>query len=96
MTITSSEGVRPDPRIDEQFIDIICADDALMQAEFEAIVAAEWAMSPPVPRTGSGAADGRSVGRDHRRPAPRLGSGENRPERVSREIPFARSPPDAQ
>ena len=27
---------------DVQFVDVICADDAFVQAEFDAIIAAEW------------------------------------------------------
>src|ERR1700750_2788438 len=32
--------------VDEQFLDLICSDEDLLQAEFEAIIAAEWP-SPP-------------------------------------------------
>ncbi len=32
---------------DEQFLDLICSDDDLVQAEFDAIIAAEWPSPPP-------------------------------------------------
>jgi len=31
----------------EQFLDLICSDDELVQAEFDAIIAAEWPSLPP-------------------------------------------------
>ncbi|MGI8881289.1 MAG: hypothetical protein ACR2KJ_12460, partial [Jatrophihabitans sp.] len=43
----------PDPRGDvarssgEQFVDLSCSDDDLVQAEFDAIIAAEWPSRPP-------------------------------------------------
>ena len=95
MTITSSGVARPDPRIEDQFIDIICADDALMQAEFEAIVAAEWATSPPVRSTGPIIADGRGARGDHRRPPSRFHSRARGASRAGRDLLFARAPPDA-
>ncbi len=33
---------------DEQFLDLICSDDQFVQAEFDAIIAAEWP-DPPRP-----------------------------------------------
>jgi hypothetical protein len=48
--------------IDEQFLELICADADLLAAEFDAIVAAEWPEPPPADRPGSGAA-GRQPGR---------------------------------
>ena len=35
--------------VDEQFLDLICADEDLLRAEFDAIIAAEWP-SPPAGR----------------------------------------------
>lgn len=32
---------------DEQFVDLIFSDDELVQAEFDAIIAAEWPSRPP-------------------------------------------------
>ena len=34
---------------DEQFIDWLCADEDLLRAEFDAIIAAEWPGPPPAP-----------------------------------------------
>ncbi len=31
----------------EQFLDLLCADEALLRAEFDAIIAAEWPSPPP-------------------------------------------------
>jgi len=42
------------PRIDEQFLDLICSDDELLAAEFDAIIAAEWP-TPPASRPRPGA-----------------------------------------
>jgi hypothetical protein len=33
--------------VDEWFIEVMCADEELLRAEFDAIVAEEWADSPP-------------------------------------------------
>jgi hypothetical protein len=38
---------RPLPRTDLDFVELICADDDLVRAEFAAIVAAEWGSPPP-------------------------------------------------
>src|SRR5690349_16486263 len=40
--------------VDEQFLDLICSDQDLLRAEFDAIIAAEWP-SPPTttPRRGA-------------------------------------------
>ena len=32
---------------DEQFIDLLCSDDELLRAEFDAIIAAQWPGTPP-------------------------------------------------
>ena len=32
---------------EEQFLDLVCSDEDLVQAEFEAIIAAEWPTPPP-------------------------------------------------
>lgn len=41
-TITAS-GVR------DEFLDVLCADEDFVRAEFEAIIAAAWLTPPPVP-----------------------------------------------
>ena len=33
--------------VDEQFIEVMCADEELLRAEFDAIIAEEWPGSPP-------------------------------------------------
>ncbi len=54
---------------DEQFLDLICSDDELVQAEFDAIIAAEWP-SPPPTRPRRDTPGGRHPGRGQRpRPA---------------------------
>ncbi|HEU5267664.1 MAG TPA: hypothetical protein VFU35_13235 [Jatrophihabitans sp.] len=40
---------------DEQFLALICSDEQLLRAEFDAIIAAEWPSRPP-PAPGRGAA----------------------------------------
>lgn len=44
--------------VDEQFLALICAEEELLRAEFEAIVAAEWP-SPPAKTPGPAANAGR-------------------------------------
>jgi|UPI0003B74F63 hypothetical protein len=93
MTITSSVDARTEPRADEQFIELICADDALVQAEFDAIVAAEWAIPPSGDRTSSSVADGREASPVHHRRGRRFRPGMRVSVRVSSDLVFARSPP---
>ena len=63
---------------DEAFVDLVCADDDLVRAEFEAIIAASWPALPvdhePVPapmprdperRGVAGRAERGAAGRDH-------------------------------
>jgi hypothetical protein len=33
--------------VDDQFIELMCADEELLRAEFDAIIAEEWAGTPP-------------------------------------------------
>ena len=41
---------------DEQFLELVCADEDLLRAEFDAIIAAEWPSPPPAdPDRGAGA-----------------------------------------
>jgi len=54
------------PSVDEQFFDLVCNDEELVAAEFDAIVAAEWPTPPPgIP--GRGAAGGQPPGGAARR-----------------------------
>jgi len=39
--------------VDEQFLDLICSDEDLLRAEFDAIIAAEWPSPPTTPRRGA-------------------------------------------
>ncbi|MGN8027418.1 hypothetical protein [Microbacterium sp. 22242] len=95
MTISSASGSRTDPRLDERFIDLICADDALMRAEFDAIVAEEWSILPPCRRASSGTDQVRRRARGGQRP-----SSNRAPADAGRRVPagtrlvFARSPPE--
>lgn len=79
--------------VDEQFLDLICSDDDLIDAAFDAIIAAEWPL-PPADTPRPGAADRhpayRAVGRAVRAVA-RAVAGQ-RPRGVIRSI-RQRSPP---
>lgn len=93
MVISSSCGARIELSADERFIELICADEALLRAEFEAIVAAEWLELPPVTRAATKAEDDHEVdsahlgaaGRDRRRGRGHTGA------RI--DLVVARSPP---
>jgi len=37
-------------RLDDEFVDLICEDDELVRAEFDALVAACWDLTPPPAR----------------------------------------------
>jgi hypothetical protein len=69
----------PSDRSDQQFLDLICYDQDLLEAEFDAIIAAEWP-TPPADRaqhrlTG-GPGPKRSPGRaGHRLGVPTAGHG---------------------
>lgn len=74
--------------LEEQFIGLVCGDDELVQAEFDALVAAEWRECPAGPPGdrgfddrcvpgGTGYRGGHRGGEAHRPPrARRPGSGE--------------------
>jgi len=93
MVTSSGYAVGSAPSIDERFLELICTDDALVQAEFEAIVAFEWRELPPVRRAATKADDDPGVdsahlgaaGRARRRGRGRIGAGSD--------LVFARSPP---
>ena len=40
-------GVDTTRRVDETFLELLCADEELLRAEFDAIIAAEWPSAPP-------------------------------------------------
>jgi hypothetical protein len=54
--ILHTGGVDAPPRTAEEFIELLCADEELLRAEFDAIIAAEWPGPPPAdPDHGAGA-----------------------------------------
>jgi len=55
MPTTPAPGETIVRTVDQQFLDIICSDADLLEAEFDAIIAAEWP-EPPADRRGGGAA----------------------------------------
>jgi hypothetical protein len=61
-----------------QFLDLICADDELVQAEFDAIIAAEWP-SPPPDRPRRHNPGSRHPGRRGQHPAPSGPDGDGLP-----------------
>lgn len=43
------------PSVDEEFLQLLCAEEELLRAEFDAIIAAEWPSPPPTePARGAG------------------------------------------
>jgi hypothetical protein len=78
---------------EQEFLDLVCRDENLLRAEFDAIIAAEWPGEPPglVPRTPWRPPRGarRPVGSRVARPAARIW---RRPERL-RPGRRERSPP---
>ena len=50
MTVDSAPvGAGPATATGQAFVDLVCADDELMRAEFDALIAASWPTPPPVP-----------------------------------------------
>ena len=68
MPTTPTTGDTIASSVEEQFLDLICGDADLLQAEFDAIIAAEWP-TPPANTPGNGAAGGHPVSRAARRAA---------------------------
>ena len=63
------DGFKATRSTDEQFLDLLLADEDLLRAEFDAIIAAEWPGQPPG-RPGRGArAERRPGGTRRRRPS---------------------------
>ncbi len=46
-TITSATNPTTADTRDEEFLDLVCADEQLLKAEFDAIIAQAWPMGPP-------------------------------------------------
>jgi hypothetical protein len=96
MRITFDQGAGTDRGVDERFIELICADDELVQAEFDEIVAAEWRILPPVRRAfRSTDDDGHADDRAHPVAGPARPCTRGRVRAASSELVFARSPPRA-
>ena len=64
--------------VDEQFLDLICSDEDLLRAEFDAIIAAEWS-SPPTTTPRHAAAHQRPTNDAPRGAAARIASPVTRP-----------------
>jgi hypothetical protein len=45
--IPHADGSTATRGTDEQFLELLCADEDLVRAEFDAIIAAEWPSPPP-------------------------------------------------
>jgi hypothetical protein len=59
--------------VDEQFLDLVCHEQDLLAAEFDAIIAAEWP-TPPADRPGRGAVGRHADGEADRTADPVPGS----------------------
>jgi len=78
---------------DERFVELICADEALLRAEFDAIIAAEWP-SPPPDEPDQGADAERGPRKARRHPAASVATRSSRSgNRVIRWWTHQRSPP---
>ncbi|MEV6605692.1 hypothetical protein [Kutzneria sp. NPDC051319] len=76
-----------DDRVGDEFLDLLCADDELVRAEFDAIIAAEWS-TPPDP------AEPRPAAMPPSDVPPTLPARRGRRGTVDRRWPRARSPPE--
>ena len=61
---------------DEQFVELLCADEDLWRAEFDAIIAAEWPGPPQAGPERDASAERRPSPGPQRRGAPRRGPAE--------------------
>jgi hypothetical protein len=96
---TPERSVTPD--LDEQFLDLVCSDEDLLRAEFDAIIAAGWPSTatarppdrPPGPRPPAPDPPGRGPGAN---PTPVASGGPRASRRPVRQAPGwdrPRSPP---
>jgi hypothetical protein len=86
------DGFKATRSTDEQFLDLLLADEDLLRAEFDAIIAAEWPGQPP-DRPGRGTqAERRPGGTRRRRPRAAGSAGRPHPLRIGG-WPRQRSPP---
>ena len=65
--------------VGEQFVDLLIADEGLVRAEFDAIIAAEWPSPPTDEPTGGASADRHPHRRGARRGEPRVAGLPTRP-----------------
>jgi hypothetical protein len=62
---------QPHSAVDEEFLALVCADEELLRAEFDAIIEVSWAKPPqPRPARGSAQPSRRSYAPHPDRPAP--------------------------
>ena len=78
MPITAETSGPAAPSVEAQFVDLLCDDPDLLQAEFDAIIAAEWP-EPPGHRFSRGPAGGYPDSRGYGRAAEPVGSTATRP-----------------
>ena len=58
------------PVLADEFIELVCADEQLLRAEFDAIIAEAWSTPPPSPRSAAGASASRPDRRERATWAP--------------------------
>jgi hypothetical protein len=68
--MTGQDNLRSDAAIDAEFVDLMCADEDLLRAEFDAIIAAEYPDPPPSSPSDLCRRAGARYVRPARRPAP--------------------------
>jgi hypothetical protein len=68
MPTSSATGSNVGQSIDEQFLALVCSDEDLLRAEFDAIIAAEWP-DPPMDTSRRGGLERRRASGGHRLPA---------------------------
>jgi hypothetical protein len=67
--ILRTDGSDATRSTDEQFLELLCADEDLLRAEFDAIIAAEWPSPPPAEPDRGADAERRPRRARHRREA---------------------------
>jgi hypothetical protein len=67
--VLHNDGIDATPATDEQFVELLCANQDLLRAEFDAIIAAEWPSPPPAEPDRGDDAEGRPRPRWKRREA---------------------------
>lgn len=91
MSTVSATPDRPGPVLDDAFVELVYADDQLLAAEFEAIIAESWSASPPTETADAGVCASRN---GHRLPACSPQPGPHAPQNLGNAQPSRqRSPP---